>query len=199
MTETYQFESKRLQSAEGQHWRLRRDGLLMSHGDVLAAWRDDPDFCLWFDAYLGQVDFPAYFWEMPPLNRAALDQPFECVLIPAPELEGVVADRESFAEYFRYAQGHICHFDNLGGDALLVVPCPHGPGAEYSHLAKFTRQAPLELRLQLWAALAKVLLERLGDEPCWLSTCGTGVYWLHLRLDSRPKYYSFAPYRQWPQ
>ena len=32
----------------------------------------------------------------------------------------------------------------------------------------------------------------------WLSTAGLGVYWLHLRLDTRPKYYSFQPYRKPP-
>ncbi|MDF9799652.1 hypothetical protein OKW21_004915 [Catalinimonas alkaloidigena] len=29
-----------------------------------------------------------------------------------------------------------------------------------------------------------------------MSTSGLGVYWLHIRLDSRPKYYQFDPYRK---
>ncbi len=29
----------------------------------------------------------------------------------------------------------------------------------------------------------------------WLSTCGTGVYWLHMRMDPSPKYYSYRPYK----
>jgi hypothetical protein len=31
--------------------------------------------------------------------------------------------------------------------------------------------------------------------PEWLSTAGAGVSWLHVRLDDRPKYYGYAPYR----
>ena len=37
---------------------------------------------------------------------------------------------------------------------------------------------------------------RLGTKPVWLSTAGAGVSWLHVRLDDRPKYYGYAPYRQ---
>ena len=29
----------------------------------------------------------------------------------------------------------------------------------------------------------------------WVSTSGLGVYWLHVRLDSYPKYYQHAPYK----
>ena len=35
----------------------------------------------------------------------------------------------------------------------------------------------------------------LSDQPLWVSTCGLGVYWLHVRLDSFPKYYRYAPYQ----
>jgi hypothetical protein len=28
----------------------------------------------------------------------------------------------------------------------------------------------------------------------WLSTSGLGVAWLHIRLDSTPKYYQHQPY-----
>ena len=33
-----------------------------------------------------------------------------------------------------------------------------------------------------------------GAMPTWLSTAGMGVSWLHVRLDSQPKYYGFAAY-----
>ena len=37
---------------------------------------------------------------------------------------------------------------------------------------------------------------RLSAKPVWLSTAGAGVSWLHVRLDDRPKYYGYAPYRE---
>ncbi len=38
--------------------------------------------------------------------------------------------------------------------------------------------------------------KRVSDKPVWLSTAGGGVPWLHVRLDNRPKYYSYRPYRE---
>jgi len=38
------------------------------------------------------------------------------------------------------------------------------------------------------------LLEANGN-PRWLSTSGLGVSYLHVRIDKRPKYYSFDEYR----
>ena len=43
------------------------------------------------------------------------------------------------------------------------------------------------------------LERRLSRQPLWLSSAGLGIYWLHLRLDSRPKNYSFQPYRVQPK
>lgn len=36
--------------------------------------------------------------------------------------------------------------------------------------------------------------QNLNDAPIWLNTAGAGVPWLHIRLDSRPKYYRYQPY-----
>ncbi|MGB1216866.1 MAG: DUF6940 family protein [Saprospiraceae bacterium] len=30
----------------------------------------------------------------------------------------------------------------------------------------------------------------------WLSTAGLGVYWLHIRMDNRPKYYKHKAYKE---
>ncbi len=39
-------------------------------------------------------------------------------------------------------------------------------------------------------------LSEKPDEKIWMSTCGTGIYWLHLRLDTKPKYYTYTDYRE---
>ncbi len=43
--------------------------------------------------------------------------------------------------------------------------------------------------------LVEYVLGMISDRPIWLSTAGGGVAWLHVRLDSTPKYYGYAPYR----
>ena len=60
----------------------------------------------------------------------------------------------------------------------------------------------LEQTHNFWIQVAKTFDEQIQkrgeDSPLWLSTCGTGVYWLHVRLDSRPKYYSYQEYKRFP-
>jgi hypothetical protein len=96
----------------------------------------------------------------------------------------------------------VVSFPNLGGDARLVVPTPQPgtPAPTYAHLARFCRQAPVAQLAALWRAVGtEVLAWWAGTTaPLWLSTSGLGVGWLHVRLDSRPKYYSYQPFRALP-
>ena len=78
----------------------------------------------------------------------------------------------------------------------MVVPCEIASPSAYPHLAAFVRGAPAQQRHALWQRVARTMLGRLSDQPVWLSTAGAGVSWLHVRLDDRPKYYSFSEYRQ---
>lgn len=94
-----------------------------------------------------------------------------------------------------------CTFYNLGRDSMLVAPSS-APGLAidaYAHLANFVRQAPTPQVLSLLQTVGGSMLERLeqvgNTTPVYLSTSGLGVYWLHVRLDSRPKYYTFRPYK----
>jgi hypothetical protein len=57
------------------------------------------------------------------------------------------------------------------------------------------RGAPESQKHALWALVGKMMEQRMGSSPVWLSTAGAGVPWLHVRLDERPKYYGFGPYR----
>ena len=90
----------------------------------------------------------------------------------------------------------VVSFPNLGGDATLVVPSPHGPPEAYVHLASFVHNAPEAQQHALLQVTADVVLSRLDTAPLWLSTAGGGVAWLHVRLDSYPKYYAYRPYKE---
>ena len=47
--------------------------------------------------------------------------------------------------------------------------------------------------------LRAVAIGARGGQPTWLSTEGSGVPWLHVRLDSYPKYYHTDAYRSYEQ
>ena len=79
----------------------------------------------------------------------------------------------------------------MSKDAILIVPQPVAEASAYGHLAAFVRLAPVPQRQSLWSAVGETLGRRVGEKPVWLSTAGTGVSWLHVRLDDRPKYYGY--------
>ncbi len=174
-------------------YALELQGENLAFGDVVDRWRSDASFRAFFSTVLADVPHDAYFWETPPVTRATLERPFEFVAIDGPALDGAAPEPEAFEEHFRGAD--VATFPNLGGDAVLVAPRRLESGADYPHLAAFARHAPPEQSDALWRAIGEAVHDELGDEPLWLSTAGLGVFWLHVRLDSRPKYYQHAPYR----
>ena len=103
----------------------------------------------------------------------------------------------AFANHFASAQPgtSVIEFANLGRDATLIAPCPRGPLSASSQISTFARLAPNDQQQQLWAMVGATLERQLGAQPVWLNTSGLGIYWLHIRLDSSPKYYTHEPYR----
>jgi hypothetical protein len=188
-----------LEAGRVHHYRFRHGEALLRYREVLDLWRDEPSFRSTFISVLSEVPFRAYRWETPAVTTETADRVFECVLLNSPSLART-ADPEPFAAHFAPpdSEDGIVVFDNLGGDAALVVPSPRGPEAAYGHLAAFVRQAPAAQNHALWQAVAGAMQERISERPVWLSTAGGGVAWLHVRLDDRPKYYGFRPYRGLP-
>lgn len=158
---------------------------------------EDRAFRDWLRRQLAEAPFPAFFWETPPQTTATLERPWEFALIDAPALQGARPDPDAFAEHFR-GDALAVAFSNLGGDARLVAPCPRAGTEACAHLADFSRGADDRAQDALWRRVGESALARIGRRPLWLSTSGTGVYWLHVRLDSTPKYYTYAPYRRAP-
>jgi len=145
---------------------------------------------------LADAPYRAYLWETPPITMHSSGRAFEFVLVDSPQLARSVPDPDTFASHFEATGlgGGVAAFPNLGGDAFLVAPTPHAPFKAYTHLAAFMRAAPAEQRHKFWQTVGSNFTDRLGARPLWLSTNGLGVAWLHARLDTRPKYYTFQPY-----
>ena len=139
--------------------------------------------------------------------------PFEVALVNEPALQRFAEnnpDQYAFSEHFNACKQRnngdtICSFANLGGDASLVSPIQQSTtdDATYSHLAIFVRNAPKEQVSDFWKLAASTYLDVLkqkhddsmSNANTWFSTNGMGVAWLHLRIDSWPKYYSYAPFK----
>jgi hypothetical protein len=177
---------------------IRRDGAAIRRGDLSALLRDDSGFRSFLISTLAAAPFGAYFWETPALTRATSSSPWEFVLVDCPQLVAATPQPGEFASHFQALPEatSVATFRNLGGDAILVAPAPGQPLSCYAHLGAFSRAAPEAQQHELWQRVGVALDSGEAPEPLWLSTSGLGVIWLHVRLDSRPKYYSHRPYRQ---
>jgi hypothetical protein len=178
--------------------RLLADDRALRHAEVLALWQTSHEFRRMFlDALAGQP-FAAFRWETPAITAATIEREFECVVIDAPELL-TSPDQDAFDEHFERGVEGVVVFPNLRGDATLIAPCPVAPAEIYAHLAAFVRGAPEPQQHALVEQIGRVTQRLLSTRPIWLSTAGAGVAWLHVRLDTRPKYYAHLPYRAAPR
>ncbi|OJJ27503.1 hypothetical protein BI308_00605 [Roseofilum reptotaenium AO1-A] len=195
----WEIEAKEIQVGQIVQYRIRTGKDYLHVQEVLQLWQDNPDFRLFYSYILADCRFSAFRWEMPPCTSQTLDRIFEYVLINQPSLCRS-PDPDAFKTYFdSVSVGEtVVSFPNLGKDARLIVPCPIGPNSSYVHLASFVREVPESQQHELWATIAGEMvaqLRRSPVSPIWLNTAGMGVSWLHIRLDSRPKYYRYTPYK----
>ncbi|CAH1766125.1 14602_t:CDS:2 [Entrophospora sp. SA101] len=145
------------------------------------------DFIKEFDRQLSQAPAElslqptAFFWECIPVSANTLDREFEFVAVKSEDLDNIRQDLSSFQEHFsRSRDKHVVSFPSLSGDTL-VVPMPVR-GYQYN----------------FGEEMEENLLNANGN-PRWLSTSGLGVSYLHVRIDSRPKYYSHEEYKKFEE
>ena len=177
-----------------QRFAISHNARILTFADVISLWRGDAAFRSYFTTLLADAPFEAYRWETPGITVATLSRGFEFVLLRSDSLARAV-DETAFAEHFD-SDSEVVTFPNLGRDAVMVVPCPVGDPSIYGHLASFIRNAPESQLHRFWIAIADAMNQHISARPVWLSTAGMGVSWLHVRLDDRPKYYGFGPFRQ---
>ena len=173
------------------------DGRPLPFRNVVVGWKENSAFReRWLES-LRALALDAYAWECPPVTASSAARDFECVFVRSPALARMPPDPAAFAEHFR-PDCNVVTFGNLGGDAMLVAPCPGGLRTDFSHLASFTATAPAAHQDALWRSVGEASNRRIGTKPVWISTAGLGVAWLHVRLDDRPKYYRHIPYTSMP-
>lgn len=165
----------------------------------------------YFRMVLNDVPFDTFKWETPSINANTITRPFEFIIVNSPHLKNIRPDTGSFREHFRRNAGKLLSiFNNLGGDSILISPNPPVKNGEFdynsdrlyrcSSIGPFiklssTEEDNAQVDLML-ATIGKQGLEAGGKNyKTYISTEGSGVSWLHVRFDPRPKYYS-SEYRR---
>ena len=188
-------ELEQLPKQRGVRIYMMRNSCPASVAEGVQAWQNDAGFRSEFSKLLAELPYTAFRWELPPITEADLTRSLEFVVLDAPELARL-PNPSAFAEHFRDTEEDVVTIPNLGGDAIMIVPCPAADMGAYGHLAAFVRLGPTSQQHALWKSVGAALARRISTKPVWLSTAGAGVSWLHVRLDDRPKYYGYDPYRK---
>lgn len=175
-------------------YQLIENDRLLNFREVIDLIQNSLSFRQFYSNVLRESPYEGYFWEVKSVTTNQLDETFEFVLINGRSFARLEPQKSFFRKYFDTNES-IVAFPNLSGDAQLIVPTDIGDDEVYTHLAKFIRNAPEEQVEQFWQVVATQYEALIGDAPRWLSTHGLGVYWLHVRVDTRPKYYQYQAYR----
>jgi hypothetical protein len=177
-------------------FQIKEQGEPLPFSKVIQLWQNSALFRSYFNTLLAEIPFEAFYWEVAPMTKTKTSLPFEFVVVNSAPLRHIIPDQRAFQEYFA-TDKTVADFLNLGKDAHLLVPMPIGDASCYAHLAQFVRQAPAAQQDEFWKRVGELYGAGLNEQPLWLSTAGLGVSWLHLRLDSRPKYYRYEGYKKW--
>lgn len=179
-----------------QTFRLEHMMEALTFQDVLNLWQRDAGFTGFFVSLLTSSGLKGYVWETPPVTRETASQPFEFTLTQAGPFHAA-PDYSDFRDHLQPFEDRefVAVFDNLGHDAQLIVPSVM-TGKDFRDLQHFLANASKSHISLLWETVGETMLNKLNDAPIWLSVAGDGVAWLHVRLDTAPKYTRFAPYRR---
>ena len=176
--------------------------------EVIDLWRTSTDFRDVFIEALNEewcYGCEDYYWECAPVVTDSLDNKLELVVKDKgwSDRNGGGRGRdgpETFKAHFAVAREkgkEIAVFNNLGGDAVLVAPVQGAQGSDAGEtLGSFANYAPTKLKHDLFVSLGNEIHKRVSSKPIWVSTNGDGVAWLQVRLDSKPKYYTYSPYKK---
>src|SRR5699024_6495415 len=180
--------SKVAATDQNQKFRIEEDDSPITYKQFLMLLENSTHFRTFYNQSLAASPFEAFLWENKPVSQSSLDQLYECNIIDSPFLVDQQPDLQTFQSHFK-SHKQVVSFPNLGKDAQLIAPCPINDPDTYTHIGCFVRRAVSKQIDQFWQLTARQMLDELGEAPKWLSTSGLGVFWLHVRIDSRPKYY----------
>ncbi len=182
-----------VKDARIEKFQILENDQLLTFKKVIDLWISNADFRVFYSGILTSSPFQSFFWEHPPLTKDDIDNDYEFVLVRSSQLHLTQAERQDFEEHFQ-GDELVVAFPNLGKNAQLIVPTPDRKDEIYNHFGNFLKHASAEQIHDFWKLVGECFEQSLTDQKRWLSTAGLGVFWLHVRIDQRPKYYKYGQY-----
>lgn len=177
------------------HFKIKKEDQYLSFREVLDLWKNEEQFSIFYKEEIIRLGFDDFYWEHPALSKSYLDCVYECICKKSSIFSSMQLDERAFSEHI-HKNELVVHFPNLGKNAELIVPTKQVADPIYLHLGLFLRKAPLVQINQLFKEIASQIYVALDKHSyIWLNTAGLGVIWLHVRLDTSPKYYKTMAFK----
>jgi hypothetical protein len=137
----------------------------------------------------------AFFWETSPISNNSTDNYSEN-FIETSAFNGVRQNYLAFLNHIKKSKNkYTVSFNNLSGSSLLIIPYPKN-GKNFTSLKDFIDNASDTHQKQFWKCVAIRVEQMLKNHnKVWVSTHGTGVPYLHVRIDTNPKYYQTIKFK----
>lgn len=145
--------------------------------------------------------FDSYYIEFSPTIFNSLDHvTFQFVLTKTGGFSSTPDIHTFGIEKLNTNTDDIIWFPNPSNTALLVVPCYNQsfPMDDYIHIGKFMKSSNIKQKQNLVIKIFELyfeMLEQNQTKKLWLSTHGKGVAWLHVRIDTIPRYITHINYK----
>ena len=130
----------------------------------------------------------SFFWETKPITN--LNDDYKEIFIENSILSKLKQNYSSFEEHIKKSKNkYVTSFYNLSKTSLLIIPIPK-INKNFATLKDFTDNASITQKKEFWKYVSKKIKEFSSkNDKIYVSTHGLGVSYLHIRLDTIPKYY----------
>ena len=158
----------------------RANNRLTTWKDVMKAWK--------VGKHLPKIN-GSVFWETSAIKKGGDVEYNEQTLSASAALPMTLrGDSSPFRKHLDNKTSPVA-FSNLTGSCTLVAP--PDTGKNFSHLGLFYKNATQDEIRALWKMVAVQIEKKLKQQNVvYVSTHGTGVPWLHVRICESPKYFS---------
>lgn len=131
----------------------------------------------------------SFYYETTPITNN-MNTNYEENYIQNSYLTNMKQDYSSFEKEINKSNNkYVVSFFNLSKTSYLIVPIPRS-NKKFTTLKDFIDNASKIQQKKLWqkVALSTIMMLKKYNKV-WISTHGTGVPYLHIRIDIKPKYY----------
>lgn len=143
--------------------------------------------------------FDNIYWEFPVYGKNFINNNAEFVFIRTNKFDS--PNSTQFESYFHKHDSldnctQTINFPNLSGDTQLIIPCKKTNNYQYcGHIMNFMKNGDDVQKHNLLQHIGLLMRENEMKDKVFLSTHGDAIPWLHIRICSYSKYYTYDHYK----